>query len=549
MARILSSRGVKDEADVDYRVSQLARSDDIPDIDRAATRIVEAIENGERVFVCGDYDADGATASALCTLFFRAVGFEHAEFRVPNRFTFGYGLTRVFVESLLPDAPNLLVTVDNGVSSMDGIELAREHGVDVIVTDHHLAPVEQGRLPPAHSIVNPNLPNSTFESAPCGVGVAFYLLAAVRRKLMESDYFEKHNREPPDMREWLDLVAVGTVVDLAPLDLNNRRLVSEGLKRMRAGRLRPGLKALCEVSTTRLETLTTQELGFRIGPRINAAGRLDDISVGIQLLVTDDPIEAMELASVLQQMNVRRRELQTTMNEAAIKLVALVEVIRQSCCVHHKDFHEGVVGLVASRLVERTGLPAVVFADASEVGLPTLKGSARSINGVHIRDVLAYVDSRHPKLMLRFGGHAGAAGLTIRQQSFDRFANIFDEAVKTLAAADAFDGVIHTDGELGPEDISLALADEIRQFEPWGQSFARPVFHGAFDVVSTTRIGRNREHQKFILRNGSRYVQAIAFNHPPVDARRITIVYQLERNEFRGEVTLQLIVNKIEVVD
>ena len=550
MARILSARGVIHESEIDYRISQLDQPDGIPDIERAANRVVDAIEQHERIFVCGDYDADGATASSLFMLFFRAIAYDEADFRVPNRFSFGYGLTTRFVETMLPDSPDLLITVDNGVSSTEGIELAGSHDVEVIVTDHHLAPTEQDQLPPAHSIVNPNLPNSGFESEPCGVGVAFYLLAAVRRELVERGYFEEHELDPPDMRQWLDLVAVGTVVDMVPLDLNNRRLVSEGLRRMRNGQMRPGFKAICEVSRTPIESLTTRELGFRIGPRINAAGRLDDISVGIQLLLTEDPDEAFELASELQEMNVKRRAIQTDMNETANRLVTLVDSDEtKSCCVYHRDFHEGVVGLVASRLVERTGAPAIVFADAEESEFQTLKGSARSIDGVHIRDVLAYVDARFPKLMLQFGGHAGAAGLTIYKQQFERFANVFDDAVRKLAAEDAFNPTIYTDGELSGDEISLALLDEIDGIEPWGQGFTPPTFHGTFDVVSTTRVGRNREHQKFILRNGSRHFEAIAFTHPLVEAERIKMVYQLNRNLYAGEVTLQLLASKIEAVD
>lgn len=548
MARILSARGVQDQTGVDYRISQLEQFERMPDIERATVRIVEAIENEQRVFICGDYDADGATASALCILFFHAIEFDNVEFRVPDRFSFGYGLTRVFVQSLVEEAPDLLITVDNGVSSSDGVAYANDHGIDVIVTDHHLAP-DADLLPAAHSIVNPNMPESGFKSEPCGVGVAFYLLAAVRRKLVEEGYFEARGIEPPDMRQWLDLVAIGTVVDMVPLDLNNRRIVSEGLRRMRMGQTRPGIKALCEVSRTRLDSLTTREIGFRIGPRINAAGRLADISVGIQLLVEDNEYEATEKAMQLQDMNARRRQIQETMNLEANKLVDLVKDDEQhSYCVYHQEFHEGVVGLVASRLVERTGAPAIVFADTGDGSEGELKGSARSIDGVHIRDVLAYVDAQYPNLLIRFGGHVAAAGLTIRKPSFERFANVFDSAVETLATAEAFNPAIVTDGELAEDEISMELADEIDRYEPWGQTFIRPTFHGTFDVVSTARVGRNREHQKFILRYGARHFEAIAFSHPLVEAERVRVVYQLDRNEFRNEVTLQLILNKIEAV-
>ncbi len=549
MARVLSARGVTGGNDIDYRVTHLESPDGIPDIDRAAERIATAVENEERILVCGDFDADGATASALCLLFFRAIGVEQAAFRVPNRFNFGYGLTQRFVESILPDQPDLIITVDNGTSSVEGIDLANDHDIEVIVTDHHLAPEDESDLPNAHSLVNPNLPHSAFESEPCGAGVAFYLMARVRRVLNDHGYFDKQELDPPDLRQWLDLVAVGTVADMVPLDLNNRRLVSQGMRRIQSGHMRPGLRALCEISRTPINSLTTREIGFRLGPRINAAGRLDDISIGIQLLLTENPEEAMALATVLQDMNTRRRAIQSEMNATANGLAQLVNTPeRRSCCVYHKDFHQGVVGLVASRLTERSGAPAIVFADAGDSNDMELKGSARSVEGVHIRDVLAYVDAQHPKLILQFGGHAGAAGLSIHKRQFDRFSNVFDAAVKKLAADDAFNPMIRTDGELHEDELSLTLVDEINSLEPWGQAFVRPTFHGTFDVVSTASFGRYHEHQKFILRCGTRHFEAIAFTHAALDAARIEMVYQLDRNEHRGEVTLRLIATKIEAV-
>lgn len=549
MARILSARGISDPGEIDYRLNLLDQPEGIPEIQQAASRIADAIENDERILICGDYDADGATASALCTLFFRSIGYENADFRVPNRFNFGYGLTTSFVNSVLEDEPNLLITVDNGVSSYDGVSLANEHHVDVIITDHHLA-ASADDLPQAHSIVNPNLVNSTFVSEPSGVGVAFYQLASVRTELINRGYFDSYDLEPPDMRQWLDLVAVGSVADMVPLDLNNRRLVSGGLHRMRFGDTRPGLLALCDITRTNIDKLTTTDIGFRIAPRINAAGRLDDISIGIQLLITEDFDEAQELAETLHDINSQRREIQRGMSDTAQEMLKLVDVEQQkSVCVYHHDFHQGVVGLVAGRLAEQHHAPTIVFADAEEEPGSQLRGSARTIPGIHIRDVLAYVDSKYPNLMLSYGGHAGAAGLTIPREQFERFSNVFDDAVQTLADEDAFNQSVVTDGVLDDDEATLELTDEIADFEPWGQGFSRPVFHGEFQVVSRRLVGRNQEHQKFILRQNSRTFEAIAFNKPMVDAPRIRMVYELSVNEFRGRETLQLIASKIEAVD
>ena len=550
---------MKHRSDVDYTLKSLLLPDKMPDIEKAAARVVDAIHRDEKIFICGDFDADGATASALCILFFRAIRFEFAEYRVPDRVTFGYGLSRLFVETILEDDPNLLITVDNGVSSVDGVKLANDHNVDVIITDHHLPPSDPTNLPAAHSIVNPYMPGSEFSSGPCGVGVVFYLLARVRSLLAEEGYFDSMDCEPPDMRRWLDLVALGTIVDMAPLDLNNRRLVSEGLRLIRSGQTRPGIRALCEVSGTRLPSLGSQELAFRIGPRINAAGRLDDMAHGIRLLIEEDSDRAYELAEVLHNMNTRRREIQQTMDTRATEMLessfhqeskpraeAVAEksappiTHRHSVCLMDPKFHEGVVGLIASRLVDRTGLPSVVFAASQNTSNDELKGSARSIRGIHIRDTLALVESRFPKLLLRYGGHAAAAGLTIHKNNLDRFQTVFDKAIADVAIAGAFDGVQYSDGELDDADLTLEFLNEIEAFEPWGQEFELPTFHGTFEVINQKSVGRVGEHRKFVLRADERNLEAIAFNHAEVQSNRITALYQLEKNEYMGYVTLQL---------
>ena len=551
MAQILSSRGIRTLDQIDYSVQGLISPDGMPDIGKAAKRIAQAIENGERILICGDFDADGATASSLCMLFFRAIGYEHADFRVPDRFKLGYGLTEQFVQKLLEDSPDLLITVDNGVSSIDGVALANQHGIDVIVTDHHLPSSEKDGIPDAFAIVNPHMPDSTFSSAPCGVGVAFYLLAYVRKELINRGYFEKVLIDPPKLTEWLDIVALGTVVDMVPLDLNNRRLVNEGLRRMRSGRARPGIRALCEVSNTDIKTLSTQDLGFKLGPRINAAGRLEDISIGIRLLLAEDSDEAFGIAMRLQAINTKRRETQQEMNEDARQmLIEVSELDRRGYCLYLPSFHEGVVGLVATEVVRKRGRPAIVFAnaDAELDSVPLLKGSARSINGIHIRDILALLATRYPKLIHRFGGHAAAAGLTIAERSFDRFSQLFEELLEEEFPASAFEDAIETDGQLRDEEISLNFVDEINQFEPWGQAFPKPTFHGTFSVISEQSIGRGGVHQKYVLKQGDgKMVEAIAFNQPKLDAREITATFELNRNSYQGTTVIQLILDKIVV--
>lgn len=553
MAQILSSRGVTEEDDLDYSLRGMLQPDTMPGIEQATSRLIEAIENNERVIICGDFDADGATSIALCMLFFRKIGFANVDFRVPNRQRLGYGLTPEFIEEMLPLEPDLLVTVDNGVASNSGVDFANEQGIDVIVTDHHLPnKEEEGGLPDAYAIVNPNLPDSSFDSAPCGVGVVFYLLGNLRRSLINSGYFETETVEIPVMTEWLDLVALGTVADMVPLDLNNRRLVNEGMKRIRAGLMQPGVAALCMVSKTNPKTMTTKNIGFRLAPRINAAGRMSDISVGIKLLIAEDEEEATALASHLDGINNERREIQRLNTHEALKMLELLpEAQASGFCLHHEDFKEGVVGLVATKVVRDTGYPAVVFAENAYSTLPggELRGSARSVEGLHIRDILSLIHNQHPSLILKFGGHAGAAGLTIAKKNFQRFSTIFEDVIRHNIPASAIEGTIVTDGELGEDEFSLDLLDEFNRFEPWGQTFEHPIFHDTFEIVTTERVGREREHQKYVLKKGDTVVDAIAFNQQEViEYGFVKTVYELNANEFRGNTTLQLILNKIQAV-
>ena len=543
VARILDSRGIESARQLDLRLSNLYPPAGLPDIELASDRVVQAIEANESILIAGDYDVDGATSAALCVSFLHRVGHENVRFKVPNRMTDGYGLSVPFMQTLLDLEPNLVITVDNGVSSLDGIALANKHGIDVVVTDHHIAPAT---LPEAKAIVNPNLPTSNFKCQLAGVGVAFYLMGVVLSKLKKKGHFQRSELEAISMVEWLDLVAVGTIADLVPLDFNNRVLVHEGLKRIRLGRARMGLVALCEVAKVKLDTLTSENVGFQIAPRINAAGRLDDISVGIQTLLANAKGEARELAVKLDKINRDRRFIQEDMDFRADSINRVdTTQSEHSRCIYDETFHEGIVGLVASRIVRSTGLPSVVFADADSEKMPLLKGSARSVVGVHIRDVFADIHTEYPNLLLQFGGHAMAAGLTIKRANFDRFRVLFDQSVVKRAAEDAFDAAVKTDGELTPEELSLDTVSELESYGPWGQEFPSPIFHGRFEVVHKGKFSDDR-HVRLTLKNGDGYVQAVAFSQQPVDGDHIFIVYQISRNVYRGSETLQLIVQHME---
>ena len=542
IARILASRGISSRSDCDLQLAQILPPDGLAGIQNAAARLVHAIQDDERILIAGDFDADGATASALCVSALSEFGAKNVEFAVPNRFHFGYGLTKPFVETLLERKPQVIVTVDNGISSNEGISFARENGIDVIVTDHHLPPEE---LPVANVIVNPQLSHNSFPSSPAGVGVAFYLIAELRRQLRDVSHFSSHGLAEPNMASYLDLVALGTIVDLVPLDQNNRAMVHNGLNLVRRGRARPGLKALCEASKVNPQNINEEDLGFRLGPRINAAGRLEDISVGIQALTTTDIQVARSCVSRLDAINTERKEIQTEMTEVAMSyLDSIVPDGRTGICLYESGFHEGVVGLVANQVVTRLNRPSVVFANANDGGSGFLKGSARSISSVHIRDVLADIDASHPNLIKSYGGHAMAAGLTIHRGSFERFGNLFDAAVADRAPEGAFDTTLYTDGELEAAEISMDLVREIEAWGPWGQYFDRPMFHGKFQVISERLVG-NDKHAKMVVQSGGKVIDAIAFNQQLANAPQVELAFRPTANSYGGVTTLQLVVESL----
>lgn len=539
----LAARGVVNEDDLALPLAELCPPAALPNIDVAARRLADAVANGERILIAGDFDADGATASALCVSALRAFGAKHVDFAVPNRFRFGYGLTPAFVDVALQRNPAVIVTVDNGTASVDGVARAQAAGADVIVTDHHLP---GDALPDACALVNPNLPGSEFPSPNlAGVGVAYYVMSAVRSALLADGHFEHSNIAVPKLADWLDLVAVGTVADVVPLDRNNRILVHQGLRRMRAGRTRPGLQALAQIAGRALSKLQAKDIGFAIAPRLNAAGRLKDISVGIQCLLAEDLTVARKQAFELDDLNRRRREIEGEMNEDAAAMIDAGEAGDDvAICVYRPEWHQGVVGIVAGRMRERHHRPVIAFADAGDSEPEMLKGSARSIPGLHIRDALADCAARQPGLVERFGGHAMAAGLTLRRSLLPRFTRAFADAVRQRVTSRDLADICVTDGELEAADLALANAREIVACGPWGQGFEEPTFHGEFEVVAQREVGTG--HRKLALRhpNGG-ITDAIAFNQDAV-GQRIRAVYRLDVNDYHDTETLQLEVLRME---
>jgi len=498
---------------------------------------------GDRILVVGDYDADGATSTALIIRQLHRLGFANVDFRVPDRMRHGYGLTAGLVEEMDSDPPGLIITVDNGVAAHGGVDAARARGIDVLVTDHHLPGPE---LPRCAAMINPNLAGSTFPSKSlAGVGVAFYLMAALTRRL-ESERGERL----PAVADLLDLVALGTVADVVPLDHNNRILVQQGLQRIRAGRCVPGIRALLEVGRRSARRVVATDLGFAVGPRLNAAGRLDDMSLGIECLLTDSEAEARRMAAQLDGLNRERREIESGMQAQALTAIQRLHLDDRSLptglCLFDADWHQGVIGILAARIKEQFHRPVIAFAKAGD---GELKGSARSVPGLHVRDALDAVATRQPGLITRFGGHAMAAGLTLAEHNFDVFADAFDAECRRHLSADDLNGTIQSDGELSGEELSLDAACQLRDAGPWGQGFPAPVFEGEFDVLGSRTVGEC--HLKMNLRPaaaGRGSIDAIAFNTPPLPAgcQRLRMVYRLDVNEYRGVESAQLVVEHIE---
>lgn len=514
--------------------------------EEAAAFLADARGRDNAIVVVGDFDADGATASALMVTALRAMGFRRVSSLVPNRFELGYGLSPPVVELAAERGAEILVTVDNGISSIEGVARARELGMEVLVTDHHLPGAE---LPPARVIVNPNLPGESFASKSlCGVGVAFYVMAALSREVARRGYadFEAARRA---VTECLDLVALGTVADLVSLDHNNRILVGEGLRRMRAGRARPGIEALFSVAGRDVTSARSADLAFAVAPRLNAAGRLDDMSLGIECLLATDGRRAFALAQRLDGLNRQRRQLQARMQEQAeAYLLALDDHLdgaqHPAFCLFDPAWHEGIVGLLASRVKERTGRPVVAFAPGGQAG--QLKGSARSVQGLHIRDVLAAVAARRRVPGLVFGGHAMAAGLRLPAASLELFAGEFTAEVAQQMPGSSIDAVLWTDGALAVPELQLPLAEQLYFAGPWGQGFPEPLFDNEFCVLEQCRL--REAHLRLTLRHpqGGETLEAIAFNEPRTLPAKARFVYRLGINDYGGRRRQQLVVEHVD---
>ena len=545
--RVFAARGITEPAQLERGLSNLLSPADLPEIDQAAKRLADAVEEDQKILIVGDFDADGATSVALCLLALRAMGARQVDFLVPNRFDYGYGLSPEIVQLAAGMEPQVIVTVDNGVASVDGVALANELGIDVVVTDHHLP---GDVLPDAFALVNPNVGGSSFGSkAMAGVGVAYYLLSWVRQALRQRQHFVSRGIDEPNMAQYLDLVALGTVADVVPLDHNNRILVHQGLMRIQRGMTRPGIAALARVGKRDLTTLSASDMGFALGPRLNAAGRLQDMSVGIRCLVTDDPAEAGQLAAELDGLNQTRREIEQGMVADAEMILTQItpDPDEMGIAVYHESFHQGVVGIVAGRLREKFHRPAIVFADASE-GSDELKGSARSIDGLNIRDLLDSIATKRPGMLLKFGGHAMAAGLSIKRVHLPRFQTAFDKAVRAAVTPDMLDAVLLTDGELAKEALNLDTVAKLANAGPWGNGFAEPTFAGEFTLVNQRVVGQG--HLKLVFALQDQLIDAIAFRQPPLDGQpqRVRVVYKPALNDYGGQQTLQLMVEYIEAM-
>ena len=547
--RIYRGRNIANMDDLENGLKGLTHFNVLKGMPQAAQILANAVVQNKRIIIVGDFDADGATSTSVCILALRAMGYHNVDFLVPNRFDFGYGLSVPIVDEAAKQGAEVIVTVDNGISCIDGVTHAKSLGMQVVVTDHHLP---GDVLPPADAIVNPNQPGCEFPSKNlAGVGVAFYIMLALKAELQQQGHFEKAGLAPPNLASLLDIVAVGTVADVVVLDKNNRILVHQGLQRIRAGKCRPGIKALVEVANRDCAHLTSTDLGFVVGPRLNAAGRLDDMSQGIACLLEDETIQARMIAAELDALNKERREIETGMKaqaETVLEQMALDEGDMPSALVvYREDFHQGVIGIVAGRLKEKYLKPVIAFAHQDD---EIIKGSARSIPGVHIRDVLDEVNTRYPGVIEKFGGHAMAAGLSLPVAKLQDFEQAFVDIARAHMAKLDGNHALLSDGDLSSKELCLPFAHLLRQAGPFGQGFESPLFDGEFALLDQRLVGQ--KHLKMVLKSdGANEVDAIAFNvdlksWPNAMVKRVHIAYRLDINVFRGQETVQLIVEQIE---
>lgn len=548
--RIFLTRGITTNTELERDLSKLPSPWLLSGMEAMVEHLIIAIQEQQRISIVADFDADGATSCAVAIKGLQLMGAKHVDFVVPNRFEYGYGLTPEIVDLVKTQRPDVIITVDNGISSIDGVKAAQASGIKVLVTDHHLPGAE---LPSAEAIVNPNLTDDKFPSkAIAGVGVIFYVLLALRSRLRDRHWFSNNKLQEPNLGQLLDYVALGTVADVVALDQVNRILVYQGLTRIRSDRCHPGITALIEVSGRNPQSLVSADLGFAVAPRLNAAGRMDDMSLGIQCLLTDDPVLAKEIAVQLDALNNDRREVEGVMKHEAMSLLNEMNALDKQyllsgVCLYDSSWHQGVIGILASRIKDRLHRPVIAFAPA---GKDLIKGSARSIPGVHIRDVLSDISALHPQLLSKFGGHAMAAGLSISMHDYPVFALAFDEMVSKRLADVDLEQKILSDGELSEQEMTLEFADLLQNASTWGQSFPGPIFDGLFDVIQARIVGQR--HLKLVLRKpeGNLLIDAIAFfmDQPEqwLGLRQIKAAYSLEINEYRGQRSVQFILQYLE---
>lgn len=551
LRKIYSARGVKSAHELERSLSGLLPWQSLKGIHAAVHLLADALKSEKKILIVGDFDADGATGTAVAVRALKMLGAKHVGYLVPNRFSYGYGLTPGLVEEAKSLIPDVIVTVDNGIASHEGVLAAKAAGMQVVITDHHLP---AGTLPEADAIVNPNQPDDAFPSKNiAGVGVIFYVMLALRSYLRDENYFQKCGFSEPKLSQLLDLVALGTVADVVPLDHNNRILVHQGLNRIRRGQCIPGISALLQAGGRTHERLQASDLGFVVAPRLNAAGRLDDMSLGIECLLSDVTEVASGMAVILNDLNLERRAIEQDMQQQALVAIEKLRGLDEQklplgLCLFEPDWHQGVIGIVAGRIKDRLHRPVIAFARADK---NSLKGSARSVQGLHIRDILADISAKSPGLIEKFGGHAMAAGLSLAEEAFRSFAALFDQAVRDRVDERDLQSVIVSDGSLAPADHTLAVADMLRAGGPWGQAFPEPLFDGTFDLLEQRIVGM--KHLKMTLGCEGQVIPAIAFN---IDARmwpnhrcnKIHAAYRMDVNEYRGKSSVQLMVEYLEPV-
>lgn len=552
LQRVYAARGIRHSDELCYQLKRLLPFSNLLNIQTAVQRIALALEKQQSILIVGDYDTDGATSTAIAMRALRLLGAQHVDFIVPDRFRYGYGLSPEIVDLAAERKPDLLITVDNGIVSFDGVDRAKQYGIDVIITDHHLA---ADTLPDAIAIINPNQPNDQFSSKNlAGCGVIFYVMLALRAHLRNTQWFQQKNIPEPNFAQLLDLVALGTVADMVCLDENNRILVDQGLKRMREGCCVEGIRALIQVGKRKLRKLVASDLGFAVAPRLNAAGRLEDMSIGIECLLADDASTAMKLAMRLDEINIERRKVEASMKTTAFAELEKLNFMQQknlpeAICLFNDTWHQGVIGILAGRIKDKCHRPTVIFAEGDN---GEIKASARSIAGFHVRDALESVHKQHPSLIKKFGGHAMAAGLTIARDDFEKFKQAFISTAKSALSADDLTGKIETDGSLQSSEMTLQFAQCIKQSGPWGQGFPEPMFFGEFVLLEQRIVGSN--HLKMIVSHDEKTIDAIAFSvdlkqWPNYDCRYVRLVYRLDVNEFRMRQNLQFMVEYCESIE